>query len=349
MKHKFYKRSILLLTTFLFTSLISNAQNQYKNIVLEGGGIRGFAYIGAYEVLDSLHLLESVERIGGSSAGAIQAALLAVGYTPAEMRVIAETIPLKKFNDGGWSVIGGTRRLRKQFGWYKGDAFSEWIGELIAKKTGSASTTFSELHSLNIEKGYKDLYITGTDLTYQCLRIFSFEQYPNMSNRDAVRISMSIPLYYKPVLIDDAGLVYSKPEKNKVFHVMVDGGVLANYPIQMFDSSKYSSRFDSVNIFYTNPETLGILLERSDQIKHNSQNAGVAPVNITKMKQFYSAFYFTLVDKPNPELMNPNVVKRTISIDNLNLSPRVRKLDTKTVESLIDSGRKGARNFFKLN
>jgi len=349
MKFKINIRFVFYIILLMIGSLKAWAQNSYKNIVLEGGGIRGFAYIGAYEVLDSLHILTSVERIGGSSAGAIQAALLAVGYTPAEMKEIALTIPLKKFNDGGWSVIGGTRRLRKQFGWYKGDAFSEWIGTLIAQKTGSASTTFSELHQLKNKKGYKDLYITGTDLTYQCLQIFSYEQYPNMSIRDAVRISMSIPLYYKPVLIDDSGKIYSKPEQNKILHVMVDGGVLSNYPIQMFDSTKYSSRYDSVNVFYSNPETLGILLERSDQIAYNSKNPGVAPINIKKMRQFYSALYFTLVDKPNPELMNSAIIRRAISIDNLNLSPRVRKLDTKTIDSLINSGRSGARNFFKLN
>lgn len=346
MKYIFNRSCIFYLLVLLLIRFPVTAQTHYKNIVLEGGGIRGFAYIGAYEILDSLHILESVERVGGSSAGAIQAALLAVGYTPAEMKVIAETIPLKKFNDGGWSVIGGSRRLHKQFGWYKGEAFAEWIGELIAQKTGSASITFAELHASKASKGYKDLYVTGTDLTYQCLRIFSYESYPNMSIRDAVRISMSIPLYYKPVLIDDAGKICSKTDQHA--HVMVDGGVLSNYPIHMFDSTKYSFGFDSINTFYSNPETLGILLERSDQIKHNTQNCGVAPMHIKKMKEFYSALYFTLVDKPNPELMNANVIKRTISIDNLNLSPRVRKLDPKTMQSLINSGRNGALNFFKL-
>ncbi len=342
------KRHFISIFFFLLTSLAATAQTTYKNIVLEGGGIRGFAYIGAYEVLDSLQILKSVERVGGSSAGAIQAALLAVGYTPAEMQEIAKTIPLKKFNDGGWSVIGGTRRLRKQFGWYKGDAFTEWIGELIAKKTGSATTTFAELHAQKDPKGYKDLYVTGTDLTYQCLRIFSYEQYPDMSIRDAVRISMSIPLYYKPVLMDDAGKVhFTQPSSGKPLHMMVDGGVLSNYPIHMFDSTKYTAGFDSVNKYYLNAETLGILLERSDQIKYNVENTGVAAMHITKMDQFASALYFTLVDKPNPELSQVSTIKRTISIDNLNLSPRVRKLDSETVDALIASGRAGALIFFK--
>jgi NTE family protein len=339
--------SVLYVILFLLISVLSIAQTQYKNIVLEGGGIRGFAYIGAYEIMDSLHILESVERVGGSSAGAIQAALLAVGYTPSEMRIIAETIPLKKFNDGGFSIIGGERRLSKQFGWYKGEAFSVWIGELIAKKTGCATITFSQLHALKKEKGYKDLFITGTDLTYQCLRVFSYEQYPDMCIRDAVRISMSIPLYYKPIFIDDAGMVCSSTEKNRNIHLMVDGGLLSNYPIHIFDSLKYYN-VDTLNIFFENPETIGVLLERSDQIKYNIKNYGVAPMKITKFNQFSSALYFTLIDRANPELSNNYTYKRTISIDNLNLSPRVRKLDPKTIDSLIKSGRSGARSFFKI-
>ena len=255
MKHKFIKRLIFHLLFFLIINLTSNSQASYKNIVLESDRIRGFVYIGAYEVLDSLHILESIEHVGGSSASGIQAVLLAVGYTPAEMRLINEKIPLKKFNDGGWSIIGRTKRLHKQFGGYKGDGFANWIGELIAKKTDLATTTFIELHARRTERGFKDLHVTGTDLTYQCLRIFSYEQYPNMSVRDAVRISISIPLYYRPVLIDDSGLIYAKTEQNKIVHVMVDGRVLSNYPIHMFGSTKYSTTFDSINTFYSNTET----------------------------------------------------------------------------------------------
>lgn len=114
-----------------------------------------------------------------------------------------------------------------------------------------------------------------------------------MSIRDAVRISMSIPLYYKPVLIDDSGLMYSKTVQNKIIHLMVDGGVLLNYPIHMFDSTKYSATFDSINTFYSNPETLGILLERSDQIKHSSQNSGVAPVDIKNETVLFSTLFYS--------------------------------------------------------
>ena len=41
--------------SFLFLVLTSSmVKGQYTNLVLEGGGMKGLAYAGAFEVLDSL-------------------------------------------------------------------------------------------------------------------------------------------------------------------------------------------------------------------------------------------------------------------------------------------------------
>lgn len=107
---------------------------------MEGGGIRGFAYVGAFEILDSLGILQHIERTGGSSVGAIQAMLLATGYTTNEMKMIAANIPLKKFTDGFF--LCGFHRLKKSLGFFKGKAVSHWIDTLISNKTGDADITF---------------------------------------------------------------------------------------------------------------------------------------------------------------------------------------------------------------
>jgi NTE family protein len=57
----------------------------YRNLVMEGGGIRGIAYGGALLVLEQRGVLAGLTRVGGTSAGAIQAALLAVGYSAQEI------------------------------------------------------------------------------------------------------------------------------------------------------------------------------------------------------------------------------------------------------------------------
>ena len=342
---------MLLTITFIVVfipAIFSQTPHHYKNLVLEGAGIRGFAYTGAFQVLDGLQLLSSIERVGGTSAGAIQAMLLAVGYTPEEMIALTAHVPLKQFNDGAWFFGTGMKRLRKQFGWYKGDKFLLWIEQLIAAKTGDGNITFGQLHQQRQAKGYKDLFITGTDLTYQCLRIFSHEGYPNMRIKDAVRISLSIPFYYKAIWMDDDGKVYDKAQTNQQLHVMVDGGLLSNYPLFLFDSSKYTSGdTNTVNRTMQNTETLGLLMEMPEQIAYNLQRNGHYPFAINTMNDYLKAVYHTLIDKANPEAGDMHAMRRTITIDNLNLSPRVRKLSPQIIAALLQSGREGVRSFFE--
>lgn len=331
--------------TLGLVGLVLSVQAQgvrYKNLVLEGGGIRGFAYTGAFEILDSLGILKEIERVGGTSAGAIQATLLAVGYTPKEIQEVALKVPLKKLNDG--SLWKGMKRLKKKFGWYKGEKMSEWIEELIAAKTGNGDITFGELYRDRAAKGYKELYITGTDLTHQCLRVFSHESYPDMRIRDAVRISASIPVYFGAVLIDDQGKVYNEPDTTKNMHVMADGAVISNYPLFLFDSTKYMDYVTVlVNQPVVNPETLGLLMEMPEQIAHNRQQNGHYAIPIHTMRDYIKALYITLIDKPNPD----GNLRRTVSISNMNLSGRIRKISRETLDGFVECGREGVRRFFE--
>jgi NTE family protein len=334
------KKFLLVFISALIFQVAGIAQKTfYKNLILEGGGVRGFAYAGAFEVLDSLGILKNIERVGGTSVGAIQATLLAIGYTPKEMMHIAANIPLKAFSDGFFP--GGFSRLKRKFGFYKGEKLTAWIEQLIFAKTGDANITFRQLYELREQKNYKELYITGTDLTYRCLRVFSHEAYPNMRIKDALRISFSIPLYFEPVVINNEGAIQKQKTGN--YHLMVDGGLIANYPIQIFDSTKYISTDGRIkNDYIKNNETLGLLLDKPEQFNYN--NEGNYPLAVRSLNDYMKAVYQTIIDKPNPD--EPSF-RRTITISHLNLSGRVRKLSTATIQKLVESGRLGVRRFFK--
>ena len=330
---------LLVMLVIYVTNIAAQKTTQYKNLVLEGGGIRGFAYAGAFEVLDSLGILNKIERVGGTSVGAIQATLLAIGYTPKEMMDIAADIPLKEFNDGFFP--GGFSRLKRRFGFFKGENLTLWMERLIAAKTGDPNITFIQLHQLNAAKNFKDLYITGTDLTNRCLRVFSHEGYPNMRVKDALRISFSIPLYFEPVYIDGAGTVQKKTSRASL-HLMVDGGLHSNYPIQIFDSTKYTADTSGLNVFQPNQFTLGLLLDRPDQVANRNKQP-VSPLLINNLRDYVSAVYQTIIDKPNPD---GDSLRRTIAISHLNISGRVRRLPAATIQKLVESGRDGVRKFF---
>ena len=160
---------------FLFTN--ASAQT-YDNLVFEGGGVRGIAYCGALQVLEKNGVVKDLKRVAGTSAGAIQAALVSLNYSSAEITTIISELNIRKFNDGTMMFFGGSRRVLKNYGWYKGDVFLKWMGELVAKKTGNRDLTFKQLHDLAQKNpAFKDLYITATNLTKQRSELLSYERF----------------------------------------------------------------------------------------------------------------------------------------------------------------------------
>lgn len=334
---------------FIFLSFTCLSQNHsVKNLVFEGGGIRGLAYAGALIELENRNLLDSIERVAGTSAGAIAATLYSVGYQPKEILDLIYDLKIKSFADGRWIFIGGTRRLVRNFGWYRGDKFHKWIGELIKAKTGKENFTFQELHTLSRENvKFKQLYLTGTNLSQQKTEILCHETYPAMEVRTAVRISMSIPYYFQAVVIDESGKVCSKNDLGKG-KVMVDGGITANYPIHIFDYSRYiHQKGDSTSV--VNYQTLGFRLDTDEQIKCDKEGKGLSPVEIRKMKDFTQAFYNIVLENLNRHDLKKEDWKRTISISTGEIGPKIKKLSIKDKNSLIENGRRGTRAYFGNN
>jgi len=336
---------------FLTVSLTTFSQQKYHNLVLEGGGIRGIAYCGAIQELEQRGFLKDIRRIGGTSAGAIQASLLSVGYSAAELTELVSEMKIQSFNDGQYIFVGGTQRLIERFGWYRGDAFWKWIGEKIERKTGAADLTFGQLHALTQQDScFKDLYVTVTNLTQQKAMVLSHEQFPDLAVADAIRASMSIPLYYCAVFMDSTGRFYSRPPRNIPADVLVDGGILMNYPIGIFDKNRFLSNpqpnvASEATVF--NAETLGLRLESAEQIKADAQNMGLAPYPIRSFKTYMGAFYNLISEAANRYSLRPEDLKRTISVDFQNIGGKVRKLTEAEKNILIESGKKCVGEFCK--
>jgi len=119
-----------------------------------------------------------------------------------------------------------TARLLEEYGWYKGDFFRNWISGLIAKKTGNPESTFNDLERLKDKLGLRDIYMVGKICPPASPRFFSFEHTPRMPVADAVRISMSMTALFRR-------------RKSLRGDVYVDGGVLDNYPVKLFDRERY--------------------------------------------------------------------------------------------------------------
>ena len=329
---------LFLLFGFLLLSAKPGEAQSTRNLVFEGAGVRGIAYVGAIRYLEENHMLDSIERIGGTSAGAITALALALGYNSKEIEKLVYETKIQKFNDGKFFFIGGIARLNRNYGWYRGKKFEKWLAAVIKNKTGNADITFKEMH----ERGFKNIYVTGTSLNHQRLLVFSREQYPEMKVKDAVRISMSIPLYFEAVIIDSTGKVVSRRDVKPEHDLVVDGGFTGNFPIAIFDSLSSGQRV-------VNHETLGLRIDTPEQIKYDRDHRGLAPIPIDRFRSYVGAFYSYVIENLNRSHLSEGDWKRTVSISSGDIGPKVRKLSVEEKDLLITNGYNASRDFFVGN
>jgi NTE family protein len=321
-----------ILTFFICNHLLLAAQTKpiIKNLVFEGAGIRGIAYCGAIKEMELAGMMPSVEKVGGTSAGAVVALTISLGYSGTEIQDLVGKTNFKKFNDGRYLFVGGINRINKYFGWYRGRKIETWLEKIISGKTENADITFEELH----KKGFKDLYVTGTCLNKQKLIIFSYETFPKMKLKDAVRISMSIPLYFESVFIDKDGNVIHHPKQKEGLDIMVDGGFTGNFPIKIFDTDTNH-----------NEATLGFRIDSDEQITNDRGSKNIAPVPVGNLKQYMNAFYNMVIENLNRQQLTPDDWKRTISISDGKIGPRIRKLSDHEINTLLENGRMALKKF----
>ena len=176
--------------------------------------------------------------------------------------------------------------------------FFAMAGTAYKDRTGNENITFNELH----QNGYKDLYVTATDLTAQKLVVFSYQTTPEMKVKDAVRMSMAIPLYFQPLFLDSNNKVHYKPQRHQGLHVIVDGGIIGNFPIRIFDSTKFID-VSKPNDFTFNKATLAFRIDSKEQIANDQQGKVLVPININSFKNYVVAFYTMMIENLNrPQL-----------------------------------------------
>jgi NTE family protein len=326
----------------------------FRNLVFEGGGVKGIAYVGAMKILKKKRILSKIKRVGGTSAGAINATLFALGFSIDEQEDILNNLDFNNFMDDSWGKVRDTVRLTKKFGWYKGDFFHEWISKHIKKKLGNAKATFKDLKG----KGKPDLYVYGTNLSTGFGKIFSYEHNKDMSIADAVRISMSIPLFFTSVRMKTPKGLY------------VDGGVLNNYPIKLFDRLKYINKqkqptmavkrkyynqenkkflkkHPSSSPYIYNRETLGFRLDSKQEIAVFRHGAEPEHHKIQDFFDYIKALITTILEFQGNLHLHSDDWKRTIYIDTKGVGTTDFDLSDDKKKELKESGEKCTEKYFE--
>lgn len=215
------------------------------NAVFEGGGVKGIGHVGAVTALEDGGY--EFHTVAGSSAGAIVAALVAANYSGKEMHEIMGSLDYLKFKQADLlDRLGTPGRLLSilfHYGIYQAAYVEKWLNELLMAKHCAC------FRDVKNPDGTYRLYVTTVDLTAHELLVLPDDLARFQIDCDsfpiatAVRMSMSIPIYYEPYKLNDAqGHV----------HYMVDGGLLSNYPIGILDDGKQKLIRPTFGLKFTN-------------------------------------------------------------------------------------------------
>lgn len=191
-----------------------------ENLTFEGAGIFGITYIGALSVLESRNILSNIKGYSGSSSGSIVASLLAMDCSVKDLETIMIETDWSSFLDTSCCCCG-IFNIFSKYGYNKGKAKEKWLKKIIKQQTGNENFTFQQVYKIYKKK----LYICAINLNSEMPVYFSHEYSPNMPVWLALHMSTCFPYVFSPIK-------YKK-------EYYVDGGVMENYPIEVFsDKSK---------------------------------------------------------------------------------------------------------------
>lgn len=274
-------------------------------LALSGGGIRGTSHIGALKVFEKYNIKPNL--IAGTSAGSIFASLYSLGYSAKEMEDIA--LEMKNFIDIDYADILSSILSSKK----------KMLG--LLKGRGLESILIKYLRNVKINQTKIPISITSVDINNAKEVIFSSKNiyklpsdYININDVElykAVRASCSLPLIYKPILLNYKGSTLT----------LVDGGILENLPIETL---QYMNAYKIIGI------NLGYNGYRKTDIDNGfeilSQSMDIMGYEISKLK---SKLYYKNAYIYNPEIWD------------------VGLLDSHKIKECIQRGEKAAEKNIK--
>ena len=309
------------------------------DLVLEGGGVKGIGLVGAYRA--SVDRGYRIRRVAGTSAGAIVGALIAAGMPADRMEKVMRELDYGEFQDKGFldhlGKVGQGLSVLFDKGIYEGDTLHKWIDEEL---DGLGVRTFRDLKikddpdsALPAERSYR-LVVVASDvsrgkmvrLPWDYKEIYGLEP-DEQRVSDAVRASMSIPFIYEPVTLtskDDDG--------TDIVSYLVDGGMLSNYPIDLFDRPEgETSRWP----------TFGCKLSARPGASNNPKYKIDGALDLGK------ALIGTMMSAHDKmHIDDPAVIARTIFIDTFGVKATDFDLEESTQVRLYESGVAAAEKFF---
>ncbi|MEX1029385.1 MAG: patatin-like phospholipase family protein [Paenibacillaceae bacterium] len=289
------------------------------NAVFEGGGVKGIAIVGAVHAVEEYGF--EFNEVAGTSSGAIIASLLAAGYTSEQLKQLILDTPFQEFVKTKTKWIGPSIRLLFKKGLYSGDPIERWIHELLAKK---GIYTFADLPDRKLRIIASDISDGRIMVLPDDLPLYDLDPSTFLVSR-AVRMSASIPYFFEPVLI--------RRKKTLPIYI-VDGGLLSNFPLWIFDQEYMDATRHSRTIV----PTIGFqLVGKLEQV----------PRRIAGPVTMFYALFATMMEAHDERYIEDHNRYRTIKIPTLGVRTTQFELSDEVSMRLFESGYGAGRKFIE--
>ncbi|WP_172369076.1 patatin-like phospholipase family protein [Sporosarcina jiandibaonis] len=286
--------------------------------VFSGGGLKGFALLGAYEVLEVKGY--QFKRVAGTSAGAILASFIAAGYTAKEIELLFDDLDLTSLLDSRLTVLPipilKWLHIYWRLGLYQGKELEKWFLEKLADK---GVYSFSDLPEGSLK-------LVASDLTNGKMIVLpdDLERYGIVQETfpvaRAVRMSCGIPFFFEPVRL----------KIGSGDTIVVDGGVLSNFPLWIFDN----------DVGKKERPVLGLKLSRSKEEMKGR--------DIKNAINLFEALFSTMKNAHDEKYISRKHEKNIVFIPVDNYSSTQFDLDEESKRALMDIGRKRTEQFLNL-
>ncbi len=314
-------------------------KNKKADLVFQGGGVLGIGLVGAYSVLNEQGF--NPQNVAGTSAGSIVASLIVAGYSGDQIRDIifnqdfAEfTDPITPFLGDSWPGIVGA--VLSKHGVYKGERLKARMEELLSQSPNRIQTFDDVIVDPNEpDPRYRyRLHVIASDVTGRQILRLPIDAESKLGIKpgelriaDAVRMSLSIPIFFKPVRRIFPG------DANRE-HIVVDGGMLSNFPISLFDQPAEDGPppWPTLGVKFMSGQPSDAIAD--DKLPPVKGLVSYGRALVETMSQFYDRMH-----------LDTHSLARTIGVDPAGISSTNFKLTADDKKRLFENGRAAATDF----
>jgi|SaaInlStandDraft_4_1057021.scaffolds.fasta_scaffold05921_3 NTE family protein len=220
---------------------ILDDENEFENLVLNGGGILGLAFCGSFKAMNNLDKMKYIKRVIGTSVGSLFGVLAVCKCTNSEIDVYRKKF-YKELTELDETSIQQGINMYEHLGLHDNKNIKKVVDDLLFEKYGK--------HNMNLLQLYEATGVEYTAVT-MCLNTRKAVYQNHVSNPtldvgEAVLMSAAVPFFF--VQVKYHGMVF------------VDGGAVDNMPIDYYDSE--NGKF--------NDKTLGMHFSRKKQSRYKS-------------------------------------------------------------------------------